>query len=81
MIGLRSEFTPRTGWRWWLHFGANENRLMYPPLPSVHIVGIFPELSRCIEALAVQIGQLFQPIFEDMSKTFEQIGRFYFGEG
>lgn len=55
-----SEFKPVTGWRWWLHFGANETRLMHPrrPLPALAVdfqramVAIGEAVRRCGQSLA-----------------------------
>ena len=76
---MRPDFRPRTGWRWWLHFGANETRLMYPKV-KLELNGVFPLLYKTLENLMVELGQLLVPVFKDIQTMLEGVTASLFGE-
>lgn len=67
-----SSFKPVTGWRWWLHLGHNETRLMHPrkPLPAFAV-----EWNNAMQAIgeaARRCGQSLAAFTEAWAKAVGQ---------
>lgn len=58
----------RTGWRWWLHWGPNESRLMFPPRPLP-----WDALTAAINDLLVRLGAALMPTFENMAQAMRTL--------
>lgn len=59
----------RTGWRWVLHWGPNETRLMFPPRP----VPSWDALTAAINDLSVRLGAALVPAFENMAQAMRTL--------